>query len=80
MIDNQPYPYLIHTNRELELMIAGKKPLAVFAHQRADGFEKADALSNQDFARHVASGTISEHVRTIVSEGPDGLWTTWVDR
>ena len=72
MIDNEPYPYLIHTNRELELMIAGTKPLAVFAHERVDGFEKSDALAEQDFAPFVANGTLSEHVRTFQSQRPDG--------
>lgn len=72
MIDNEPYPYLIHTNRELELMIAGKKPLAVFTHERVDGFEKSDALAEQDFSRLVANGTVSEHVRTFQSQRPDG--------
>lgn len=70
-MNSEPYPYLVHTNRELELMIAGKKPLAVFAHEPAEGFEKSDALAGQDFDRYVKSGTIFEHVRTRQVEGPD---------
>lgn len=57
--------YTLHTNRELPMMLAGTKPLAVFAHERVDGFEKSDALADQDFAPHVANGTLSERVRTF---------------
>ena len=66
-------PYVLHTNRELALMLAGKKPLAVFAHEKVDGFEKDDALANQDFAPHVAAGTFSEHVRTRTISLPSGV-------
>ena len=66
-------PYVLHTNRELALMLAGKKPLAVFAHEKVDGFEKADALANQDFAPHVADGTLSEQVRTKKISLPSGV-------
>jgi hypothetical protein len=72
MTSDEPYPYLIHTNRELELMLAGKKPLAVFAHERVEGFKKSDALAGQDFERYVATGTISEHVRSFERQLPDG--------
>lgn len=67
----EPYPYAPHTNRELEMMLAGEKPFAMFAHERVDGFEKADALANQDFATHVAEGTLSEHLKTFRAKGPD---------
>ncbi|AZO53314.1 hypothetical protein EJ077_07170 [Mesorhizobium sp. M8A.F.Ca.ET.057.01.1.1] len=69
---NEPYPYLVHTNRELEMMLAGSKPFAVFAHERVDGFEKSDALANQDFATYVANGTVSEHIRSFTRHLPDG--------
>lgn len=72
MNGKKPYPYLLHTNRELEMMLAGAKPLAMFAHERVDGFEKSDALANQDFATHVANGTLSEHLRTFEAKGPGG--------
>jgi hypothetical protein len=72
MNGKQPYPYTIHTNRELEMMLAGAKPLAVFGHERVVGFEKSDVLANQDFARYVADGTLSEHVRTVTRHLPDG--------
>jgi hypothetical protein len=58
-------PYILHTNRELPMMLAGTKPLAVFTHERVDGFEKSDALASQDFAPHVTDGTLSEHLRTF---------------
>lgn len=61
-----------HTNRELALMLAGDKPFAVFAHERVDGFEKADALAGQDFAPHVSGGTMTEHVRRFVRHRADG--------
>lgn len=64
-MNDRERPYTLHTNRELPMMLAGTKPLAVFAHERVDGFEKSDALANQDFAPHVADGTLSEHVRTF---------------
>jgi len=66
-------PYVLHTNRELAMMLAGNKPLAVFAHEKVDGFEKADALANQDFAPHVADGTLSEQVRTKKISLPSGV-------
>ncbi|WP_018429539.1 hypothetical protein [Hoeflea sp. 108] len=59
------YPYPLHTNRELEMMLAGAKPFAVFAHERVEGFDKCDALAGQGFETHVARGTMSEHVRTV---------------
>ncbi|MGX9119572.1 hypothetical protein ACWTU6_23355 [Mesorhizobium sp. BHbsci] len=72
MNDKDPYPYPLHTNRELEMMLAGAKPFAVFAHERVDGFEKSDALADQDFETYVANGKLSEHVRTFERRRPDG--------
>jgi hypothetical protein len=69
----EPYPYALHTNRELEMMLSGEKPFAMFAHERVDSFEKADVLANQDFATYVANGTLSEHLRTFQAKGPDGI-------
>ncbi|CAN7673290.1 hypothetical protein [Aminobacter sp. LjRoot7] len=67
------YPYPLHTNRELEMMLAGTKPFAMFAHERVEGFEKRAALAGQDFDAHVKSGVLSEHVGTIrhASSGVD---------
>ena len=59
------YPYPLHTDRELEMMLAGTKPFAVFSHERVEGFEKCDALAGQDFETYAQSGAMSEHVRTI---------------
>ena len=72
MHSNAPYPYALHTNRELEMMLAGAKPFAAFSHMRGDGLEKLDMLSNQDFETHVANGTFSEYMRTFPSHLPDG--------
>lgn len=72
MNSKEPYPYPLHTNRELAMMLAGEKPFAMFAHERVDGDEKSDVLANQDFATHVANGTLSEHVRTFQAKGPNG--------
>ena len=62
------YPYPIHTNRELELMLRGDKPLAVFQHERREGRTKPASrsalLSGQNFQIHVDSGAITEHFRT----------------
>lgn len=68
--------HLSHTNRELELMLAGTKPLAVFARERVRGFGKSDALTNQDFDTHVARGTFVEQVLTIDRALPDGRAVT----
>ena len=70
------YPYLIHTNRELSLMLKGQKPMAVFAHQKVEGFTKANALSHQDFTTHVASGLFAEHCRTLELGGPSATAVT----
>ena len=71
-MNNKERPYVLHTNRELEMMLAGNKPLAVFAHEKVDGFEKSAALANQDFAPHVADGTLSEQVKTRTIFLPSG--------
>ncbi|KAA3450923.1 hypothetical protein C7I87_09330 [Mesorhizobium sp. SARCC-RB16n] len=64
-MNDKKRPYALHTNRELAMMLAGTKPLAVFSHERVDGFEKSDALADQDFAPHIGDGMLSEHVRTF---------------
>ena len=72
MDDSEDYPYPLHANRELEMMLAGTKPFAVFSHERVDGFNKFDALAEQDFETYVANGKISENVRTFESSRKDG--------
>lgn len=56
-------PYLLHTNRELGLMLAGRKPLAVFS----DGvgcFPDVVLRDLRRFEPHVAQGRVvrSDHV------------------
>lgn len=53
-------------------MLEGKKPLAVFAHDRVEGFSKFDALAGQDFHTYVKNGTLAEYVRTYSYRRPDG--------
>jgi len=65
--EDEKYPYLIHTNRELELMLEGKKPLAVFSHEKVAGWKKSDALGSQDFGPYVLDGTFSEYKKTYSS-------------
>ena len=59
-------PYLVHTNRELGLMLAGTKPLAKFSY--IDGHE-VDCVMRylRIFDRHVAAGrfTRREKVSTL---------------
>ena len=58
----RPLPYLIHTNRELGLMLKGAKPLAVFGW--IEGYE-IDSVSRylRMFDRHVAGGSFAKHQR-----------------
>ena len=51
-------PYLVHTNRELGLMLAGRKPLAVFVDGR-DRFPEVVRRYLRLFDRHVALGAIT---------------------
>jgi hypothetical protein len=59
-----------HTNRELELMLAGVKPLATFLLD--GGLTEDQALSGQPFAEHVAAGRIVRLERLISDIGTDG--------
>ena len=57
MSQREPLPYLVHTNRELGLMLAGRKPLACFS----DGyghFPGAVLRYFRLFDRHVAAGRL----------------------
>jgi hypothetical protein len=51
----QSLPYLVHTNRELGLMLAGRKPLAAFA-DREGHFTDVMLRYFRQFDRHVSSG------------------------
>tara|TARA_B100000029_G_scaffold145715_11_gene141024 strand:- start:1565 stop:1966 length:402 start_codon:yes stop_codon:yes gene_type:complete len=48
-------PYLVHTNREFGLMMAGRKPMAVFVDGK-DRFPEVVARYIRLFDRHVTSG------------------------
>ena len=68
MVAHKDYPYIIHTNQELELMLKGVKPLAVFCVDNKiddiDAFTKQEAQSNQDFESYVKNGQLHEdHIR-----------------
>ena len=59
MIDQLPYE--VHTNRELEMMLAGKKPLAWF-------YEEKTLLPNEDFIPEDAFGVYVKQKRFVRSE------------
>lgn len=50
-------PYLVHTNREFGLMMAGRKPMAVFVDGK-DQFPEVVSRYIRLFDRHVTSGRI----------------------
>lgn len=55
-------PYLVHTNRELGLMLMGTKPLAMFSY--IDGYEVDCVLRYlRMFDRHAAAGRFTRHER-----------------
>ena len=54
------FPYLIHTNRELGMMLRGEKPLANFCDVR-DRFPEVVTRYLRLFDRHVASGRFIRH-------------------
>jgi hypothetical protein len=57
------YPYVIHTNRELELMLQGTKPLAAFSEVLELSYDEW-IIPEKAFAPHVARGAIvkREHI------------------
>lgn len=55
-----PYPYPIHTNRELELMLEGKKPFAAFVDVHPKNHD-AEVIPEKDFAPYVEKGTFVRH-------------------
>ncbi|MEX2642606.1 MAG: hypothetical protein WD270_04090 [Acetobacterales bacterium] len=54
-----------HEGRELELMLAGRKPLAMFSDAR----QHRDLFPEDDFAPHVAAGRIIRGERSFLSHG-----------
>lgn len=59
-----------HTNRELELMLAGVKPFAAFLLD--GGLTEDEALSGQPFAANVAVGRIVRFEKETREIGMDG--------
>ncbi|QNA89482.1 hypothetical protein G4G28_15225 [Massilia sp. Dwa41.01b] len=52
-------PYLVHTGRELELMVAGRKPLVVFCDAYpAEACE--EIIPEQAFAPYLATGKLDK--------------------
>lgn len=66
-------PYLVHTNRELGLMLQGIKPMAMFSD--IAGHEPDCIVRyHRMFERHVASGRINRRiVETVVPQRSDWL-------
>lgn len=54
-VERQPLPYLVHTNRELGLMLRGEKPLARFARELSAPVPVLERYFRM-FDRHVAEG------------------------
>jgi hypothetical protein len=76
-------PYKVHTNRELILMLAGKKPLAVFSEVIPEDVG-LDLIPEQYFAKYVDSGRFvtrevflyfeERTVRTVFYTYPGDSW------
>ncbi|WP_162150932.1 hypothetical protein [Ahrensia sp. 13_GOM-1096m] len=73
----ETYPYIVHTNRELELMLKGTKPLSVFCVDNIQGKEQFTiemAQSNQDFNSHVEAGTFfMDRMKLTETRQSDGV-------
>jgi hypothetical protein len=67
-------PYLVHTNRELGLMLAGKKPLSIFS--TVEGHDPECLLRYlRMFDRHVASGRIvKSEIGTTLPQLHDAIY------
>ncbi|QJR01556.1 hypothetical protein HH800_04685 [Sphingobium yanoikuyae] len=57
-------PYLVHTNRELGLMLRGSKPLSYFASFGQEDQPECVARYLAMFDRHVATGRFEKTVQT----------------
>jgi hypothetical protein len=69
------HPYLIHTNRELGLMLKGTKPLAMFADGE-DYFPEAVLRYLRMFDRHVESGRFTRRDMVAVDSKGSGFATS----
>ncbi len=60
------YPYVIHTGRELELMLQGKKPLSVFCDDIESSYSE-EIIPEKAFAPFVLNGTLKkrEHISGV---------------
>lgn len=68
MVRVVPEPHS-HTNRELELMLSGKKPMAVFSDAYPNRIGSA-LYSNQPFEKFVAKGVINRTLKIRRVENP----------
>lgn len=76
-------PYKVHTNRELILMLSGKKPLAVFSEVVPDDIE-FELIPEKYFAKYVECGRFVKReafwpleektVRTVFYAVPEQSW------
>lgn len=64
-------PYLVHTNRELGLMLQGIKPLSYFAYLGEADQPDSVVRYLRMFDRHVAAGRIEKLVQTKPTQLPD---------
>lgn len=55
------YPYVVHTNRELLLMLQGRKPLSVFADEGPSEEDAPPLFPEAKFDTHVAAGRFVKH-------------------
>lgn len=69
MVKTVPEPYS-HTNRELELMLAGKKPIAVFSDAYPNRIGSA-LYNGQPFEEYVAKGIINRTLKIRRVEKPN---------
>jgi hypothetical protein len=58
------YPYKLHSNRELLLMLKGEKPLAYFTHE-VELISKKSLLNGQRFQKYVDNGRIIKKVNDL---------------
>jgi hypothetical protein len=60
----ETYSFKIHTNMELELMLAGRKPMAIFCRGVR---ENIDETNGQPFQKYVSAGSINRTVFYITN-------------
>jgi hypothetical protein len=60
------YPYVIHTNRELALMLEGTKPLAAFNEIFELSYNE-EIIPEKAFAPHIAQGTIIKREQIFIA-------------